>query len=315
MPVRRCLAFALVGILAPASLAVAQNDLITVTARTAQQPLALPAVPLVGDNPPASARAPVAAPSGYYPGHASSWPETNPDGRAGMCGNDSRNNYRYWFNAAYFIGVTEDLGFVKREETHGVRLGTGYWFDDSRTLGTDLSFFATHDTFHEITNTLALVNSPVTFTGGDVNLRANLFSVDRYRLDGLVGYRLLHLSERFNSTSAAQTITAESNNLVNAFQIGAVGDYRFGPYLGELGVKIGVGRNRQRLTLNGIETKDSTFAVVPEVNFRIGYLLGSGTRFYLGYNFIYLNEAARPNNLGPNNFGLNALTAGLEFLF
>jgi hypothetical protein len=123
------------------------------------------------------------------------------------------------------------------------------------------------------------------------------------------------LGERYNSFAPTETIFSRASNLVHAFQIGAVVDYHFGPYFGDLTGKIGFGQNNQKTTLNGLTMTDTAFAVVPEVNFRMGYLLGSGTRAYIGYNMLFLNNAARPNNLGPNNFILNAVTAGLEFMF
>lgn len=326
MPVRRSMAIALVGILGMVSSARAEDDIITITTRTAQRPVTLPGTSPTGDELPPLIRVPEAtlapvpaapcqtSPNAYYHGH-SYLPETNPDGRAGLCGNDHRGPTKFWVNAAYFLGITEDLGPVKRDETHGVRLGAGYWFDDYRTYGVDLSFFATHDTYHEIVGGPALLNSPMTFAGGDANLRGNLLTYDRYRLDGLLGYRVLHLSEQFNRTTFTQVLLTKSNNVVNAAQIGAVGEYRFGPYFGDLAVKVAFGNNSERLRVNGLETTNSVFVIVPEVNFRMGYLLGSGTRFFVGYDFIYLNDAARPNNLGPSNFGLHAFTAGLEFLF
>jgi hypothetical protein len=212
--------------------------------------------------------------------------------------------------------VTEDLGPVKREETQGFRLGAGYWFDQNQSLGVELSFFSTHDSADSYTNVPSFVNAPVVFAGGDINLRANLFNYDRYRFDGLVGYRALYLSETYNSYSDVEpTILAHAENNVHAFQLGGVVHYHFGPYFTDAAVKLAFGTNRQRLTLNGIEMTDSKFAFVPEVNLRVGYWLGSGTRFYFGYNFVYLSDAARPNNLGPNNFSLNAFVVGLEFLF
>jgi len=37
----------------------------------------------------------------------------------------------------------------------------------------------------------------------------------------------------------------------------------------------------------------TAFAVVPEGNFRIGYKLASGSRLFVGYNFLYLSDAVR----------------------
>jgi hypothetical protein len=325
MPGRR-LAFALVGILGTAAPLAAQSDIV---ARSAQRPMippsATPPVPTASEPVPPLLSIPETpgylpstapcstTPNAYYHGHAY-LPETNPDGRTGLCGNDSRGN-QLWFTAAYFLGVTEDLGPVKREETHGFRVGAGYWFDEYRSFGVELSFFSTHDSADTFTN-IAFVNAPVVFAGGDLNLRANLFTFDRYRFDGLIGYRALYLSETYNSYSEVEpTILSHAENNVHAFQLGGVVHYHFGPYFTDATVKLGFGTNRQRLMLNGIETTDSKFAFVPEVTLRAGYLLGSGTRFYFGYNFVYLSQAARPNNLGPNNFSLNAFVLGMEFLF
>lgn len=321
MPRRRSMAFALVGLMASAACSMAQDDPITTLSRAAQEPLnvlntAPPEVPIppLLPAPPNPVANPAPMPNPVYQGHAY-MPEVNPNGRPSMCALEYRHPSRLWATAAPFIGITADMGNIKREETYGVRLGAGYWFDDYRTLGVDLSFLNTHDSYSTFAANLARLDAPLTLTTGDINVRAHLLEYDRYRLDGLVGYRALGLRERFNSFGGGPTVLSESSNTVHAFQVGAVGDYRFGPYFGELGVKLGAGTNRQRTTLNGVTTRTNTSVVVPEVQFRIGYSLGSGTRAFVGYNMLYLSEAARPNGFTPNNFTLHAGMVGLEFAF
>lgn len=88
-------------------------------------------------------------------------------------------------------------------------------------------------------------------------------------------------------------------------------------------IKVALGNNHETSNINGVTTVTNgafgfvsggtpggifaqpsnigrhsrdMFAVVPEVNFKVGYQMGQHVRPFVGYNFLYLSEALRPGD-------------------
>ena len=184
----------------------------------------------------------------------------------------------------------------------------------AKTLGIDVGWLNVHKPYHEIFFD-TFVNAPLTVTTADVNLRVELLGYERYRLDGLVGYRYARLHETlFVHNLGGFAAEENTRNNVQAAQVGAVGSYRYGAYLCEVFGKVGGGRNAESLTLNGVRVTDSAMVFVPEFGARAGYQIGEGVFWTVGYTFLYLNTAARPGR-GDTDFFLHGLTVGLECRF
>jgi hypothetical protein len=248
-------------------------------------------------------------PTDYNPSHAY-LPDRNPDCRRnGNCGGRMGEGFAgVWVGGGAFIGCTEDMGDVQRNETYGFRLVGGSWFDACKTMGVDLSFLNTHDTYHDITPQGVYRNAPVILNTADINWRHRLFTYDRLRIDGLAGYRYLSLEEKLWEN----TTEWRSQNEVNSGQIGFVAGYQFGPYTTDLLTKLAVGNNRQKQFLNGVFTEESKVSLIPEFGLTFGYDFGGSIRSTIGYNFLYMSNMARPKDFGPDNFFLHAFSIGLE---
>ena len=78
-------------------------------------------------------------PNEYHPSHVY-LPEQSPD-CSGGCDGDCHACRRGWFNAAFFIGKSQNLDNVERRYIYGLQAGGGYWFDDERSVGIDLGYF------------------------------------------------------------------------------------------------------------------------------------------------------------------------------
>jgi len=115
----------------------------------------------------------------------------------------------------------------------------------------------------------------------------------------------------------------DTHNRFHGGQFGLQADFTAGPIFVEATGKVGLGQavgvariSGQTVTLtpglampvqyypNGVlgqisntgRATRSAFAILPEAALRIGYRFRDRSRFYVGYNFLYLNEALRPGD-------------------
>ncbi len=274
-----------------------------------------PAIPpLIIPQPPAAPCKPcLPCHTEYQPSHVY-LPEANPDYGAGGCDGEFRSCRRAWLSLAFFLGCSQNLGDIDRGLECGLRAGGGYWFDDTKTTGLDVSILSVHQPHHEIFFD-TLVNSPLTITTADANFRLELLNFDRYRIDGLVGYRYAQLHEQlFLHSLDGFAANDNTRNRIQAAQLGVVGTYKFGGYFCEILGKLGVGRDSESITLNGLRFTDSVMTVIPELGARVGYQLGEGVYGTLGYSFLYLSKVARPGQ-GDSDFYIHGFTIGMECRF
>jgi hypothetical protein len=252
-------------------------------------------------------------PTEYQPSHVY-LPEANPDYGAGGCDGECRDCRRAWMSLSFFLGCSQNLGDIDRGLECGLKAGGGYWFDDTKTAGLAIDVLNVHVPHHEFFFD-TYVNSPLTVTTADVNFRLELLNYDRYRLDGLVGYRYAQLHDQL-FVHSLDGFAADDNthNRIQAAQVGLVGSYTFGGYFCEVLGKLGVGRNSESIALDGVRITDSVMAVVPELGARVGYQLGEGVYGTLGYTFLYLNKVARPGQ-GDGDFYIHGFTVGVECRF
>lgn len=249
----------------------------------------------------------------YQPSHVY-LPEANPDYGAGGCDGECRDCRRARVSLSFFLGCSQNLGDIDRGLECGLQAGGGYWFDDTKTTGLDVSLLNVHVPHHE-TFFDTYVNSPLTVTTADANFRLELLTHERYRLDGLVGYRYAQLHEQLFLHSL-DGFAADDNtrNRIQAAQIGVIGTYKFGGYFCEVLGKLGLGRDSESITLNGLRFTDSVMTVIPEFGARVGYQLGEGVYGTFGYSFLYLSKVARPGQ-GDTDFYIHGFTIGVECRF
>ena len=278
-------------------------------------PIAPAVPPLLVVPPPAAASRPPCLPchNEYQPHHVYI-PEANPDFGAGSCDGECRPCRQYWVALALFLGGSSDLGDIHRRLHFGVQGGAGYWFDPTRTFGIEANGLNVHRGYEKVEFD-TFVSSPLTVTTGDLNLRLELMALEKYRLDGLVGYRYARLNEGlFVNQAGSFAFDADARNQVHAGQVGVVGTYRHGAYLAEVLTKVGVGRNSQTMTVNGLPLTDGGLSVIPEFGARVGYQIGAGVYGTLGYTFLYLSNVARPGR-SDADFYLHGFTVGVECRF
>jgi hypothetical protein len=250
----------------------------------------------------------------YQPNHVY-LPDANPDCGAGGCDGECRPCRRYWASLAFLVGGTEKLGEIHQDLAYGLAGGAGYWFDDTKTFGLEVNGLSIHTPHHEIFFD-TYVNAPLTVWTSDANARMELLAQDRFRLDALIGYRYVDLHEKIfaNSASGLAAEDRRQNN-INVGQVGIVGNYKFGGYFCELLAKVGIGRNSEAATLNGVRLSDSDMIMVPEFGARVGYQLGEGVYGTLGYTFLYLSNVTRPGHTDSTDFYLHGFTIGMECRF
>lgn len=185
------------------------------------------------------------------------------------------------------------------------------------------------------------------------NLIYNVTCDRNFRIDALVGFRYYELKEQLHVTETLNTPPApvpgqtrlqvtdefDSRNYFYGGSIGAQAEYRRGRWFagGSAALALGtthevvnvrgstlVARNGSSVaTLNnggflalpsniGRQTNNE-FAVVPEVNLRLGAQLTDHVRAFVGYNLIYWSDVARPGpqvdlSLDPRQISRNGRT-------
>src|SRR5262245_45792497 len=252
-------------------------------------------------------------PTEYHPHHVY-LPDQSLDWATGGCEGECRPCRPAWVSAEFFFGCVKDLDDVSRGFAYGVRLGGGYWFSDAKTTGLDLSFLNTHDTYREVNLDGSMTTSPVTATAVDVNLRQELLTYEKVRVDGLVGYQYVQLHEKVTVFTPLFLADVSARNEVHAAQFGVVANYRIGSYFSEVVGKLAVGHNSGSITVNGVRMNDGGLCWLPEFGLRCGYQLGEGCWATMGYTLLYLSNVERPGK-GETDFFLHGLLFGIERRF
>jgi hypothetical protein len=171
--------------------------------------------------------------------------------------------------------------------------------------------------------------------GAELNLVTDLLHGRRWQIDGLVGYRFLQVYEGLGLGQqglvigpGAAGVTAfgrhdqfDAHNDFHGGQLGLRGDLRKGPLFVELTGKVAFGVSNEvvkvggetaylmpgfpltvqpggllALPSNSGRATREAFAVVPEAMARVGFNWGENARFFVGYNFLALNDAVRPGD-------------------
>jgi hypothetical protein len=171
--------------------------------------------------------------------------------------------------------------------------------------------------------------------GFEVNLRRNLWCGPQHRIDYIAGYRHIQLSEGIHITeqlavpatgapviSFIERESFHTRTVFNGAQLGVDGECRIWNrwFLG-WGTKVALGNAHHIVTIDGSTTRiiaggttetqpgallatqtnigrytSNRFAVVPEVNLKIGYDLTDNCRIFVGYDFLYMSSVVRPGD-------------------
>jgi len=243
----------------------------------------------------------------YNPNHVY-LPEQSPDCKTGGCDGDCQPCRQYWFGADLFIGKADNLPNVDRRWLYGLYAEAGYWLSKDRTVGIDLSFLATRADYREA-QLATVIESPFTLATGDVNLRAELYSHENFRIDGLLGYRYLSFDEEYLLGSPGFSEVQHVRNTLNAGQIGIQAQYRVGPYFAEVAGKLAYGNMSETLDRNWVRTVENEWCFVPTFGARVGYQLGESLWGTLGYQLLYISNFDRPTQ-PDTDYMLHGLTVG-----
>jgi hypothetical protein len=163
----------------------------------------------------------------------------------------------------------------------------------------------------------------------EVNGVGSLYDGPNGSLFLLAGYRYFRLKDGLHVEQAvvapggivlAAADQFDTQNQFHGAQLGVKADYTAGPVFVEFSGKVALGQNNEAITSAGQTNLYSgaaaaalpggvlalasnsgrsslgTFAVLPEAQVKFGFNFGDRSRFSVGYNLIYLNDAVRPGD-------------------
>jgi hypothetical protein len=237
------------------------------------------------------------------------------------------------------------------DETNLLGIEAGYFFLGSRTVGIEMNspgspvlarpFFdevnqrqdSSLIAFPGLVQGSASVAARNELDGAEANLSANLWQTHRLRLDLLVGFRYLSLTEDLHITEVSKvvgkgpftgrTITLsdrfDADNSFYGGQIGLRSDWRWKRlHLGLL-AKVALGSSHEVIEIHGrtaIDTAPATvtsagllalssnggryardhFAVVPELGINLAVQITDRLQAFIGYTYLYWSQVARPGD-------------------
>lgn len=186
-------------------------------------------------------------------------------------------------------------------------------------------------------------------TGTEVNAVASLVSTKQLMLEGSLGYRYFQFNEGLRVEQESFILAQnglpsswqgvvdqiDAHNQFHGGQLGLRGEYRTSSFFIDFNGKLALGTNTQSVRTSGQTLVATTgnpfplllpggflvqpsntgrisrspFAVLPEVTLRVGLYDGNRHRVFIGYNFMYLSDVARPGDQIDRTINLNQLQA------
>lgn len=261
----------------------------------------------------------------------------------------------WWLSAASVYGVvsgnpiprlpTETLLGGRRANNdfrYGVRAAAGTWFDDGRRVGAEVEFQYLARSRQERSAGRSAFDARSDFVGGGGSLLVNAMQSPFGRIDWLVGYRYLRLTDDLSVTDPVRTAAGRVRT-ENAFHGAAVGlawERQFDRLTVSGRTAVAIGGTRRTTEINGFtatgvgraRAAGNEFSVVPEAGLKLGYQLTENVRGYAGYEFQYWSgvrrvgdqldlrtpraatAAPRPTGRGTDAW-VHGLTAGVEIRF
>ena len=167
--------------------------------------------------------------------------------------------------------------------------------------------------------------------GAEANVRSNLFCGSWYKLGVLGGYRFLRFSESLGITEDFTDLgdvptrhvlndSFSTRNNFNGGQLGVTAEFRWRRFFLDTRATVALGATHQVVNIKGSELDTNlttgqqaafgsgllaqpsnigrysrdTFSVVPEVGVNVGYQITPYWRAFVGYNFLFWSNVARP---------------------
>ncbi len=180
------------------------------------------------------------------------------------------------------------------------------------------------------------ISNSLRFWGADATGVMNLYRAPSWEFSALGGFRYLDLAETFNllyeSTGVTGAYTGSYGAAFDVFQtrnqfygasLGLRGSYLHGPFTLEMSGRVSLGVNHQLVNIyggyqainfvapgvvsagpegffaqpaNSGRYTSNEFAMVPEVQVKLGYDLTPAIRLSVGYNFLYESSVVRPGD-------------------
>jgi len=265
------------------------------------------------------------------------------------------DSHPLWLKASYEFAFTDRgrlptmLDSTDCKDGHsvsGYRLETGLWIDEDRSGGFATSFLYLEPR-HGIVRAAepgasGFLEANQRFWTADSNLLGHFARGDDFGFHMLFGYRYARLSEavRGGYVISDRDIAIQQGSeqaFVNCFHgvnLGLVGEYRCGRWELSGGAKVAIGGvfstrlDTSLLSVDGVRIASQSgqyrdtnaeFAFLPEATANLSYRVTEHWRIEVGYQYLYLSDAARPDltssSTQTQSFFLHALRLGAELRF
>lgn len=275
--------------------------------------------------------------------------------------NGGRFRFGWWLDPNHIFGIEGVFLYLDEETETRMATSTG-----RPVLGVP---YFNADTGAEAVSVVAGNNQMGTVTasfatrlwGAEGNFRTNWMIGPAAKLDLLIGFRALGLEDRYDlqqqsmsTTTGAAFMLSDQFSTRNRFyggQIGTSAEWHWGWWSLGLSGKIGVGNTRQSVSIGGSRMGNTTGAVaftqpsnfgitnrdkvslVSETSVRLSYQFTKCLQGFVGYNFLYWTNVARPGGqidrvispsgatqrpaprFGESDFWAQGLSLGLEFRY
>ena len=182
---------------------------------------------------------------------------------------------------------------------------------------------------------IVTANNTIQLWGADVSGVMKLLTGPSWEVSGLAGLKFLSLEEgfsltdnlfgitgtNFNGQSGLETDSFKTKNQFYGAGLGVRGRYNYGPFFAEGTAKVALGVSHETLSITGTyvdygalfassqgsygifampanegRTSANNFAVVPEVQIKLGYNLTPSIKLTVGYDFLYDSNVIRPGD-------------------
>jgi hypothetical protein len=193
-----------------------------------------------------------------------------------------------------------------------------------------------------------LASAKSSFQGAEANVVYQLYCCPQYRVEALVGFRYQDLADDLEIRTAGEVPGGvalfgghpasvidefKTRNVFFGGQVGARAEYYWHHFVVNLRTNLALGGNEETIHIDGTTQRldgrqrsveggllalpsnigrfhESEFSVIPEVGIQLGYQFNPHVRAFVGYDFLYWSEVARPDNqidLGVNSNRVPAL--------
>lgn len=260
-----------------------------------------------------------------------------------------RINIGGWVNKAFIYGL-EASGYTLFSSKKSFTASS----IDGKNAIINIPFFSVDSgnenvLVNRLPNTASVSDTLQSF-GFELNGLYNLKNQTNFPLIFLLGFRYLNVQEKLRLNDAVINALPIPNSVLNVRDDFSTGNDFYGIQTGirtniryqkiylDFSVKIAFGNNHQILGINGQTNinnqtilqpiglfaeptnignyQSNQFAVLPELQAKIGYHFTQHVHAFIGYDFFYLNKVIRPGEQIDRNINLsqNSLTGGTGIL-